>query len=350
MSHHNVGNRREIMKETTDLEKGEDELAATTRVSKETFRKLFRVVFSGENCMVELYPREILVAIDDIRLLYKQINEKLSRQDTSPISFSAIAGYENGKSQEYGSWERFNAEDWSSPDVLHSLSLTWRFMLSLPRAEKPSLHSVNVRVSAAVSPQHVIQALFSKDPEEAEQMQLSMVTMSARIDFVDHILSQELLELISKWNKSLRSPEHVFPFMKWVKLKTDPICKIVRRSLPILATMTCFSFFIHYSQQLDRTAPVTTEILTNIILWLMASIILIYLSLMFGRSLSSYINKQLKRFGRFTSIELTRGDKNLQDKLLARTRNSFWKFAVSSFVTFALDVAAAILIATLLHK
>ena len=207
-----------------------------------------------------------------------------------------------------------------------------------------------MRISASLSPQHLIQAIFSKDPEEAERIELKMVTMSTRIDFVDHIISQELLDLVSKWNKGLRTPEYVFPFMKWVKYKTDAICRIVRKSVPTLTVAVCFSYFINYSQHLDKEAPLTGTIFTASVLWVMTSIILIYLSAIIGRWLASYIKKQLNRFGRFTSLELTKGDKNKQTEFLAKSRNSFWKFASSSLVALTWNVVGGIVTAILLKK
>jgi hypothetical protein len=177
-----------------------------------------------------------------------------------------------------------------------------------------------------------------------------MVTMTTRIDFVDHILSQELLDLVSKWNKGLPTPEYVFPLINWAKDKKDIICNIVRKSLPALTTAMCFSFFISYSQHLDKKAALTTAILTDTVLWGMVSVIIIFLSLVAGRSLSSYINKQLSRIGRFASLELTRGDKNRQVKLLARSKNSLLKFAGTSFATLIFDVVAAVIAAILLKK
>lgn len=240
----------------TDAVEGKD-LAIATEIPQDAIRKIFRIIFSGDNCLFELFPRSIIVGIEDLRLLNKQLEEKLSRHDTTSLSFSAVASYENGKSQEYGTWMRFTQDDWSSPDVLNSLSLTWRFMVTIPGAMKPSLHCVNVRIAAALNPQHLIQALFSKDPEDIDRIELKMVSMSTRIDFVDHILSQELLDLISKWNIGLRIPEHVFPFMKWVKQKADHICGFVRRSLRVLTAAACFSYFVNFSRHIAKSAALT---------------------------------------------------------------------------------------------
>lgn len=326
------------------------EASVQTKISKETFKDIFRVIFAGDNALLELYPKSVLVGIDDLKLLNKQLEEKLSRSDSNPIVFSAIASYENGRSEEYGSWERFNNDDWPSPDVLGSLSLTWKFMLTLTDEIKPKLHNINIRIASTISSFHVMQAIFSKDPEEIDRIDLKMVTMIARIEFTDHILSQELLDLISKWNKGLRSPEYIFPFMQRIKANSEKIRYAIRHSIPLFSAIACFGYYYNYSQKIVQNAPVTGEIFTETIMWLVVSAVILFLSNILGKVLGRYSDMHLKSFGKFTAIELTKGDRNRQTELQAKNSNSFYKFFAYSIFALLWNIIGGVIAALLMQQ
>ncbi len=319
-----------------------------TDIESTAIKKIFRMVFAGENCLVELFPNPVIANIDDVKLLDKNIEEKLSRHNTSRIAFKAIASFDNGRSLEYGSWEGFIGSDWSTPDTINSLSLTWMFMLVHPSRAKPSMHSLNVRISSSISPQHLFQALFSKDPEDFDKADIAMSTMSVRIDFVDFILGQEMLDLVSRWNKGLRTPSFVLPSLLWAKRHVELISAIIRRSIPLFTIASSFSYFLRLTREMTGNGYVSIDIFKNTIMWGIVSIIVVLASWAIGRFLSTIVHKQLYKLGRFSAIEFTRGDANRQTKLIAKNTNSVWKSIAGAAVALILNIIGGIITVFLL--
>ncbi len=259
----------------TDSQKLNKVEASTTKqpqvfaaeLPKEVVKTVFRYLFSKENSLIELYPNPIIVRIKDIEELSNKIRQKVSQYDVHGASFDALATFENMKSEQYGSWDRFLNDEWSSPDVLDQLLLNWRFMIKFPNSERPASYVISVRLSSSLKPQHVIQAIFSKDPEDVDKIELELVPMSCRVDFVDPLLSQELMNIVSDWNKGRPSPEYIFPIMKKFKRHSAKIAAFVRYSVPALSVAACGTYYWTKTSNLELSVPASTAIVVNSVLW-----------------------------------------------------------------------------------
>ena len=124
-------------KKTTSTQDNNDTTVA--EISVDAMRGVFRLLFAGDNSLSELYAGTVVVNPKDISELNDKIIDKLRHYETHGLAFSAVASYENSRSQEYGSWERFCDDDWTSPDVLDSLSIWWKFLIRFPDSHKPVL-------------------------------------------------------------------------------------------------------------------------------------------------------------------------------------------------------------------
>jgi len=331
-----------LQSKKSELKEDSQELVIKTDLSKEAFQTVFRYLFSKENSLIELFPNSIIVNIKDLEDLNRQINQKLAQYDVLGITFDAVASYENKKSEQYSSWDKFFNDDWSTPNVLDQLLLNWRFMIKFPKIDKPTSYVVSVRLASALKPQHLIQAIFSKDPEDIDKIEMELVPMCCRVDFVDPMLSQELMNIVSDWNKGRPSPEYVFPIIKKIKKHSELIGFILRYSIPILSIVACIIYYWNKTHNLDLSLPATTSLIVSSILWLVTTSTVLFITAGIGYLISVYIRRQLYSFGRFTIFNLTKGDNKRQADLEAKSKNSFWKFLISGCFAILWNIVAAI--------
>jgi len=174
--------------------------------------------------------------------------------------------------------------------------------------------------------------------------------MTCRIDFQDHVISQELLALVSEWNKALTQPQHVFPFMQWCKRKSSTICYLIRCSIPVFAAIAAYAYFVDLSAGFDLSAALTASQLTVTIRWLAMSAAFIFIASRFAAFITHTVERSLGRFGRFQAIELTKGDQNRQTKLMAKNSRSFWKFIACGAIAIVWNVVGGVLTAIMLRK
>ena len=316
--------------------------------SKDALKGFFRIITGRPNTLTEIYPRPILISIKDILELHKQIADKLKHYELYGAEFSAIISYESNKHEEYGSWESFFNNEWSIPEVTDSLVLKWDFLIQFPKTPKPANHAITIRLSSDRNPFHLMQAVFSKDPEEIDRYVLESSPMSCRVDFADNILSQELLALVSRWNSSRRTPEIILPILERVKKYAEKIRVAIKNSLPLICAIFCFAYYWNRYHNIDPNAVATAGLLRNTVLWLVVSCAAVFFTFKLARWLSIFSYSHIQRFGRFTIFEITRGDENKQNQLAAKSRNSVWKFAASTIFALVWNIVGGILTAIIL--
>jgi hypothetical protein len=315
----------------------------TTKVDQDNAKKIFRAIFSGDSSLYEIFPRQVFVTIMEIEDLYNKIQEKLSRNEANAV-FSAVVTYDNGKSIEIKSWERFFKENWKCSNMTNTISLHWRFQLSLPDQDNPKYHNINLRISSSLKPQDILQAVFSADPDERDQIEFKFVPMSAQIQFVDHVVAQELLDIISRWNKALPSPENSFPkIIKFLKRHKIKIGNGIEHITTIVSFGIILSSISYYAKKINLNGPILNVQFVMFSRWLILSILFLYLAGNFGEWLSSVFKKNISFYGSFSPIVLTSGDEQRRLTLMAKNQRSLYKFSGSMLVDLIINLAGGFL-------
>lgn len=114
-------------------------------IPKESLRDFFRIITAKQNSLTEVYPKAILIGLQDVEELGSLLQQKFSCYSSAGIAFSAIVSYANYRTREYPTWADFKGGEWSSPDVIDSLTLRWEFLVQFEEGEKPFLFNVTLR-------------------------------------------------------------------------------------------------------------------------------------------------------------------------------------------------------------
>jgi len=320
------------------------------KVTKTEMQTVFRSLFAGDSTLTELFARDVILTLQDIQELNRKIAEKLVRNNVSVLSFQAFARFEKGKTKEYGDWDSFSSDDWTIPEVLNSLQLNWRFMLEDCTQSKYHLHTLSVFCSSWLNPQQVMQAIFSNDPADIERLDFKACPVSCRIDFTDHVISQELMNLVSEWNKGLSTPQYIFPIMKKFKAHSDLIAKAVNTSIPILTGLACFAYFHHATHNLTAQDPASVGMIRDTVIWLAVSAFSLFLANRLSATVAERIKTLLFHFGRFTVFSLTKGDFARQDELMVNGTRTLYRFLAMSCLAILWNVVGGIVTVVLLGK
>ncbi len=314
-------------------------------------QEVFRLLFASDNSLIEMFQRPVVISMRDLVDLNRRLAEKLVRNGVGSLTFRALVRFEDGQAREFGTWEKFAEHEWDIPKVIDSISATWRFMLGGPdEEERPHIHNINILISSSIKPMNVMQALFSKNFEDLERLEITAMPMTCRIDFQDHVVSQEVLALVSEWNKGLNTPQHVFPFMQWAKSKHHRITPIIQHSIPVLAAIAAYCYYLRMSHPWATDTTVSPLLVTATVRWLAGTVAVLFLSCQVGKYLAGTVERSLGRFGRFQAVEITKGDSNRQTELLAKNARSFWKFLGAGAIAILWNIVSAVLAAMMIKK
>lgn len=324
--------------------------SVVAHVPREEIKNLFLLVTGGNNNVRKLFYNKILLSTNDVREINEQILDKLKRYDVSGFKFSAIIAFDNNISREFASWRDFEDGPWGTPNETESLVLKWEFLIQFQNSDTPAPHAITVHFS---SPYNIFQALkqmFSDSSDDFETMRSIYSTMSCRIDFADNILSEEMLTLVSKWNKARRSPTIILPIFEKFYREYSLISSIMKYSIPIFVFILISSYYYLVLSSINRSDFLNIGYVIDGFSWFVGLIFAIVLSTMLGSWVSAYTARHIVRLNTSNTFELTDGDLNRQTKIMSKNRNSVIKFVSVSILALALNIAAAIISAVLLGQ
>lgn len=323
--------------------------AITIAAKPDTLRHLFRIIAGHPNHILEVFPNYCFISMRELEELNRAVVAKLSHYELLGSEFSAILTLRDTRFEEFNSWQAFSGRNWNTPDQTTCLQLKWQFLVRFPNTTEPASHAITVRLANQPRPYEMMQAIFSKDPEDMERFELDAAPMTCRVDFADQLLSQELLAIVASWRKALREPVPVVPFFRRLLKKASLVVQVTQNSVLLMSTLAACAAFFRWSRPATPEVALTAGAFRDNLLLLAALGIFLYLSRGLGRWLGSRAHEYLHRLERFSLFELTAGDSNRQTALSAKSRNAGLKFIASSALALLWNVVGGVLTALFLR-
>ena len=188
--------------------------------------------------------------------------------------------------------------------------------------------TLTVRISNPVNPLIYLQAALSKSASEIDNVEFEMGATCATVDGATHAFSDEIFLRVQNWIKARNKPH---PYMnigdcyskcEWF---LDHINLIV---FPLLA-VAIVSIFVYKNYALDIVVAANPVIFC------------IYFALQpFARSINRKMDRWANKSKYITLFQITNGDKDALTRMAATAKNSFIKLAVTTGVSFLMNVLA----------
>ena len=220
--------------------------------------------------------------------------------------------------------------------------LKWDFLIKIPTFDAPQRHTVVVRVSSGFSPKEMIQAIFSNNFEDADEIELNMSPMFVRVDFVNTTLGMEIINIVENWNDALPNPPHIYNWPFKLKKKKRTIADIIRFSIPVFMIFVLFAT-IEFTKNVDGFG----SDMSIIMYWGLSVAVLFVSSSKFGYWLAKKIYESLDEFGGYSVFELTNGDHEKKKKLYVKNKHNL-RIIIGGFLfTVAINILCSILAAVI---
>lgn len=173
---------------------------------------------TSENKSV-VFSRRIVVGLDDLDALYTMVTDKLDIQyenaGNSVVIYVSIEGKQNMK---FIRWEDFIKYRWNESNPIQSIMIKWEYHVCLPKYQVPQPHVLVVKISNGLKPEQMLNLVFTGKLENIENIDEEIYPVVARIDYIDPIIGDELLNIVKKWDdglkRSLQKENNVIKFMR----------------------------------------------------------------------------------------------------------------------------------------
>ena len=287
-------------------------------------------------------PRKVTLKIEDIKHLNNKITEKLNHY-VNEVAIVVDITYENGMSKEFGVWNEFETHDWQVPLITQTITIKWDFLIQLPSHLLPQRHTITVRIQEFPEELEAIQALFSTLGDGRMNAEIGIVSTIVRVDFINHLLSQELVNIVTEWNESLEIPNVQETFFIKIKQKKKTIAQIIHYSIPIVTTILAGAISRNRIALWGVNSNLTLAHFEFAMFWLLGTGISICLTNLLGRELARQTYKSVRKYGEYRTFLITSGDKNKQNGLENKNKMLVQTFLMTTLFTIVINVIAGLI-------
>lgn len=309
----------------------------------DTARDLLKTLSIPRNNHIELFHKAVQVNLRDLRDLTKRVSSKLDqlKVDHACTMMKSIISLDKDRNYQLIGWSQLENFDWGIAEKTKSIALTWEFMYQRSEGVDPELHALTVRITEAPHPMQFLRAALSRDREDAERIEIQMAPVVCEVDYVDRLLSRELVQIVSEWHGALRRPAPLSGIGELIQKNQTVICQAVDMSLEFIMPLAYLS--VAYLWMRGRVSePLNTAFVAYSATLVMLFTMVVKIANRISTILARTIDQNIDRMGRFPIFELTSGDQNNLTASISKITMSTYKFWGGITLSFLINVTSAI--------
>lgn len=328
--------------------KVEQELAVTDE-SRELaiFKSAYYQLNAKPDSLSRAYPRKVIITRDDIIDLNSRINKKISLNYQDDEYIATVTVYLKDKREfVFKCWEEFVQHEWTESSSISSISLQWNFNVRIPGYDNPQNHNLVVKLTNGLRAEEVLNLIFSGKIEDLDEIELNSIPIIARVDFIQVILGEELLNIVGEWVKGLKQNSQF----------KNPIIMLMRKYRKNLAQyFEYFSFIMMFiliiginSYLIGRLDFSTLGDLSLrqfkiLLIYLSTSGVILFFFKKFFEYIAQGVYDKLSEYGQIFIFDITKGDMNLQDQIRRKDKEDGKSIVIRFAMSLIFNVGCGII-------
>ncbi len=321
------------------------------------FKSMYYRMNAKPDSMTKIFSKEVIVGIDDIKELNSTIVSKLRNHYYKDAGFmiNVIVNFKNRKSLSFSNWKEFDRHNWVESNSINSITITWDFNITLPNYNNPQRHTLTVKLSNGMRPEEMLNIIFSGNIEDLDEanMNKDFFPIVARVDFIDQVLGDELLNLVLNWCEGLRNSENqqnkLILFFQKHKRKISYMVNYIILFVIFVLGIALIDHNIN-TYNISLISEMSKAQLINFVNTLIIfTLVCIFANKFFG-IVANNLFGQLQEYGDNHLFNITKGDKNRQEAIKHKNKSKSIGILVKVIGTFLLDILCSIVSGYLLKK
>lgn len=290
------------------------------------FKSIYYQMNAKPDSISKAFSDSVIIGIDDIIELNNRVKEKISLNYHEDGYIASVTVNLKGKKVlNFSCWEEFIQHSWTETSCINSISLQWNFNIRVPGYENPQNHNLVVKITNGLRPEEVLNLIFSGNIEDFDEVELNTFPIVARIDFIQSLFGEELINIVGDWIKGLRNNKEY----------KNPIILLMRKYRKIMAQYFEYisfiaTFFLELSIGNAIINSFEIEYISQIkirqLIFLVNIFAILVLALWLLRRVYYFIAKniyeKLDDYSKVYVFDITRGDKKIQEKIVNKDKNS----------------------------
>lgn len=310
-------------------------------LTKEQLKSFFYLAAGKLDSNIKIFKKQIIITGDDLTELNTLIQEKLKNHNTTASVTSINVSFDKNKMTQFGVWKEFIDSNWKIPEIIENITMVWDFLVILPHYTQPQRHTLTVKITADTNFATILPALLSGNITEIDTVELKHSPVVCQVDFINHLLSDELINIVERWVEGRKIAQAETKTKKWIQKNKRFFADLINYSIPIFITLASLSILHSYGKKINDI--LTVNIMLNFMYWLLLSIVGVLGSAKMSNRLAHYIFRAISEYGDFLIFNITNGDKNKQYEIDNKNKKEFRKFLFGTIGGLTINIIAALI-------
>ncbi len=296
------------------------------------YKSIYQAMTAKNDCKSRIFPRDVKIKQEDIYELNDRIAEKLSNHNIIGFTILVTASFNGKQTIEFSSWNEFENHKWNESNALTALTIIWEFNVLLPKYEIPQKHLLVVKMTDGLRPEEMINIVFAGKLENIDEIEKQICPVVARVDFINYVLGDELLNIVEEWNKGLPVQyDEENKFVNMVKKHRRKLAFCINYITDIVY-LICSIKLLNYRIHTFNVNKLGELYISNIegIIWIVGIILIVFI---FINKIAEWLANMLYRtLGEEPDIhifDINKGDAKLQALLLKEKTKRKWRVITS---------------------
>lgn len=331
-----------ITRDETMLKKTDEEIFYSD------FKSMWYSMNTKQDSTTKIYNQKIKICLDDIYHLNDIVISKLKQYHNQGLIVSVNVNYANRNSVQFGSWNEFEKCQFRDSNAIRSITITWNFSCMLPDLSLPQQHSLMVKLTNGITPEEMLNLIISGNVENVEEIDKDFFPIVARVDFIDRLLGDELLNLVGNWVDGLtKVHQEKNKFILLLKKHKRKVAYSINYLITVLSVVFSVKILnkIINSYDIMMLGEMSKQQMNNIINTIVVLSSIVFLTNKIFYLIAQYVFNKLKEYDNNHIFCITRGDKNKQNKLAKEEKLREKKIIFNVVLTVILNIICGIITA-----
>jgi len=316
-------------------------------IPKSHFSSFYSYLVGSKETEELVFPRPILVTIEDLTELNNRVTQKFATVDTLALSTTIFVSYTNLTRQEFGSWDTFTQTDLQTNEVTLEVIIKYDAMIRLKEVSIPQRHTLSVRIFTTPDLTQIIKTVMNSDISTEARIDHLMGPVVCRVEYLNRVIGKELANIVREWTDSRKLSFFEKRWIGWLKVHPNVIPTIFRFvtlliSLAILLSRTTRYFNESYLNKKYLFSVGDAEFLIVVT----SGFFLLYSILLeINKFFSRKADILLKKYSLNSIVfRLTSGDTNFEKESFVQNSNTISLWIWTIIYNIAVNIIAGYLV------
>lgn len=311
----------------------EDKLLPTSEQTEiAEAKQYFYKYFAKPEYISKVFEGSYQFNLEQIESLNNRVSEKLGMYKNAGFLVSVSVKLKNKKMLEFNTFDSFKTYDWSSEYETESVNIQWTFNAILPNYGTPMKHVIAVTLTRGMKPEELMRLIFSGNLEENRTLDIAPYPIYASITFINKILADEILEIITKWSKTYNNEgvHHNSIFEKIYRYR-QMVAVAIEYFITIILMISSSFYFVKNILAIQETklGDIPVSVFTKDLIYFLAVIGVFSMANRFAKFVAQFAFNSINKFKSKSCFKLTKMDETYVDKLQNKSKNSTLNLVLS---------------------